>query len=91
MSGEPAAKIAKMATTLDQLKGHTVVVADTGDFEGKNRPQTLPKMTGYDRPVAGLSHLPLSVLTSALKLPILLTFLNCDSASVAMTMHFSLS
>ena len=31
---EPAAKIAKMTSCLDQLKEHTVVVADTGDFEG---------------------------------------------------------
>jgi len=30
---EPAVKIARMASTLDQLKALTVVVADTGDFE----------------------------------------------------------
>ncbi len=33
--GEPQAKSAKMASSLDQLKDFTVVVADTGDFEGK--------------------------------------------------------
>ena len=32
--GETPAKAAKMATSLDQLKEFTVVVADTGDFEG---------------------------------------------------------
>jgi len=30
---EPAAKVAKMSSSLDQLKEHTVVVADTGDFQ----------------------------------------------------------
>ena len=34
---EPAAKIAKMTSCLDQLKEHTVVVADTGDFEGEGK------------------------------------------------------
>ena len=34
---EPAAKIAKMTSCLDQLKEHTVVVADTGDFEGEEK------------------------------------------------------
>ena len=32
---EPASKIARMESSLDQLKGFTTVVADTGDFEGK--------------------------------------------------------
>lgn len=32
---EPKEKAAKMATELDQLKDYTVVVADTGDFEGE--------------------------------------------------------
>jgi len=30
--GEPAAKVPKMASTLDQLKDYTTIVADTGDF-----------------------------------------------------------
>ncbi len=30
-----AAKKSKMISSLDQLKQHTIVVADTGDFEGK--------------------------------------------------------
>ena len=34
MSDEPASKQQKMSSALDQLKSHTVVVADTGDFEG---------------------------------------------------------
>lgn len=34
---ESASKIAKMATTLDQLKGFTTVVADTGDFEAMKK------------------------------------------------------
>ena len=32
---EPPSKVSKMESELDQLKEHTVVVADTGDFEGK--------------------------------------------------------
>ena len=32
---EPAQKIAKMASSLQQLKDVTTVVADTGDFEGE--------------------------------------------------------
>ena len=32
--GEPAAKVPKMASSLDQLKDYTVIVADTGEFEG---------------------------------------------------------
>lgn len=35
MSAEPQSKKAKM-TSLDQLKTFTTIVADTGDFEGKN-------------------------------------------------------
>jgi len=35
ISGDPAAKIQKMSSALDQLKQYTTVVADTGDFEGK--------------------------------------------------------
>jgi len=31
--GEPAAKVAKMANSLEQLKVYTTIVADTGDFE----------------------------------------------------------
>ena len=31
----PPSKVAKMSSSLDQLKKHTVVVADTGDFEGR--------------------------------------------------------
>lgn len=34
---EPHKKKPKMPSTLDQLKSYTVVVADTGDFEGKIR------------------------------------------------------
>lgn len=42
MSEEPVSKQAKMASALDQLKEHTVVVADTGDFGGNyfTMPQT---------------------------------------------------
>lgn len=38
---EPVSKAAKMSSCLDQLKQHTVVVADTGDFEAisKYKPQ----------------------------------------------------
>lgn len=32
---DPSPKKQKMATTLSQLKDYTVVVADTGDFEGR--------------------------------------------------------
>ena len=31
---EPPAKVAKMSSSLDQLKQFTTIVADTGDFEG---------------------------------------------------------
>lgn len=34
---EPDAKVAKMASALDQLKEHTIVVADTGDFEAMKK------------------------------------------------------
>lgn len=33
----PASKIQKMASSLDQLKDHTIVVADTGDFEAMKK------------------------------------------------------
>lgn len=33
-SDHPVAKNAKLSSSLDQLKDYTVVVADTGDFEG---------------------------------------------------------
>ena len=33
---EPEVKKSKMASALDQLKEHTIVVADTGDFEGNS-------------------------------------------------------
>jgi len=33
-SDQPSRKHAKLATSLDQLKDYTTVVADTGDFEG---------------------------------------------------------
>ena len=36
MSSEPKKKIAKMGSSLEQLKNYTTVVADTGDFEGKD-------------------------------------------------------
>lgn len=32
---EPQSKRSKMSNCLEQLKAQTVVVADTGDFEGK--------------------------------------------------------
>lgn len=35
MSNEPQVKKQKMANCLDQLKSFTVVVADTGDINGK--------------------------------------------------------
>lgn len=35
MSGEPEVKKSKMANTLEQLKKLTTIVADSGDFEGK--------------------------------------------------------
>jgi transaldolase len=36
MSSEPQSKKTKvMASSLDQLKAITTIVADTGDFEGK--------------------------------------------------------
>lgn len=31
---EPVCKRSKMSSSLDQLKSATIVVADTGDFEG---------------------------------------------------------
>lgn len=34
---EPQCKRNKMPSSLDQLKSLTVVVADTGDFEGRHR------------------------------------------------------
>lgn len=34
MSAEPQTKKTKVASTLDQLKAITTIVADTGDFEG---------------------------------------------------------
>lgn len=33
---EPQSKRSKMSNSLEQLKALTTVVADTGDFEGKN-------------------------------------------------------
>lgn len=36
MSGEPVVKKSKMANSLEQLKKLTTIVADSGDFEGKN-------------------------------------------------------
>ncbi|XP_067946902.1 probable transaldolase [Watersipora subatra] len=36
-ANEPPSKSMKMASALDQLKAHTVVVADTGDFEAMKR------------------------------------------------------
>lgn len=39
MSAEPQSKKTKM-TSLDQLKAFTTIVADTGDFEGKNNSST---------------------------------------------------
>lgn len=38
---DPSPKKQKMASTLSQLKDYTVVVADTGDFEGKDSLQSL--------------------------------------------------
>lgn len=40
MSGEPEAKRSTMSA-LEQLKEMTVIVADTGDFEGKQRKRGL--------------------------------------------------
>ena len=40
---EPKEKAAKMATELDQLKDYTVVVADTGDFEGEFHYRAWPR------------------------------------------------
>ena len=34
-SAEPQTKKTKMASSLEQLKQLTTIVADTGDFEGK--------------------------------------------------------
>lgn len=33
---EPVCKRSKMSSSLDQLKSATIVVADTGDFEGNS-------------------------------------------------------
>ena len=43
---EPAVKIAKMTSCLDQLKEHTVVVVDTSDFEGKLKVGQLASHSG---------------------------------------------
>ena len=53
---EPNRKQAKMSSSLDQLKDVTVVVADTGDFEGK--------LVAYATCRAGLCN-TLQVLTQA--------------------------
>ena len=56
---EPAAKIAKMTSCLDQLKEHTVVVADTGDFEGEEKSRASLESVGL---TLSLKSMPLENL-----------------------------
>lgn len=55
MSSLSPDKRRKMESALNQLKKHTVVVADTGDFNGKNTKKQQKKQTngsGLELPLA---------------------------------------